>query len=486
MGQAHLLALGVLAGVTAAVGGQERAEPADPIRSLEALLQDSSGDAQGRDSQTRACLRALQTPADFYRAWRLPAWHEPRPGDPLGAIDQANRAAVAQQFLAAMHRALAGPDPEAVAQWCACLGQWAEAERGEGRRPVLPRQLAADLAALTVRGRPQVRREAARALGHVEPDPRLAIPALEALLVDPEPGLRVAAADGLAALLPALLQSSVWDAIGDGAQQVRDDLAQTALRVLPAVARGLVDAEPGVRRRCAGTVGRAAVALDRLATALPAADLLTDSPAGRGHALQQLEPLAEALGRQGPCLARAAGDADAGVRLLAQKAVEELAQAHTRWLREASRLGPDAGQVRRDLLRPALAVALPAVAAASGDPDVKVRRAALDALEALGSAAAPAVPALTHALRDTDRSVRWSAVRILGALGQPSARPALGELTRLLADPDPDMRLAAVNALPRIAAGDAVDLLRRALGDSSPEVRRAAQAALLQISAPPP
>ncbi len=474
-----LFAMGSLAVLAATAAGQGLA-----VRRLEAILQDPASEARQREAQTRECLRALHSPAELYEAWRLPAWHESRPADPLGGVDEANRALVAQRFTVAMRGALAGPDAEAAAQWCSWLGQAAQRERETGRRPVLPRQLAGDLARLVHQTPPIVRQAAAWALGQVEPDPRLAVPALQRLLSAAEPDVRLAAADGLAALLPALLQSSAWAMIGEEAQEVRSDLVQTAVRVLPAAGCGLSAAEAPVRRRCMGILVRAAAVLARLACAHPVSDLLTDGAAQRRQTLQQLEPLVRALAAGGPGLREATRDVDAEVRLLAQKAIEELAQAQLRWLREVPQIGAAREGVREDPLQPVLAGMVPAVAAATADPDVTVRRAALDALEALGALAAPAVPALTEALGDPDRSVRWSAVRILGALGGPAARPALPQLTRLLGDPDPDLRCAAVNALPHVAAGDAADSLRRALQDPNPEVRQAARAALLSLTPP--
>jgi HEAT repeat protein len=84
------------------------------------------------------------------------------------------------------------------------------------------------------------------------------------------------------------------------------------------------------------------------------------------------------------------------------------------------------------------------------DPDVRLRRSALDVLEWLGPAAAEAAPAVTRALTDPDRFVRWSAIRVLGNLGGAALRAAAGDLARLQADPDLDIRQAAAVVLERV------------------------------------
>ena len=154
-------------------------------------------------------------------------------------------------------------------------------------------------------------------------------------------------------------------------------------------------------------------------------------------ALAELRPLALVLREQGPTLARALRDADGEVRGLAAKGVEEMGQARWRWLRLASRGGNQAESFGEDPLLAGLQTTLPGLgAAAGGDPEVRVRRAAMDALEILGPAAAPAVPVLVRGLADPDRSTRWSAVRILGGIG-PSAGVALPALAAAPGGPGP-------------------------------------------------
>jgi HEAT repeat protein len=66
---------------------------------------------------------------------------------------------------------------------------------------------------------------------------------------------------------------------------------------------------------------------------------------------------------------------------------------------------------------------VPALIQALGDSDSAVRRAAAEALGAIGDP--QAVPPLIQALRDRSENVRAAAAEALGAIGDPQAVPAL-------------------------------------------------------------
>jgi HEAT repeat protein len=93
--------------------------------------------------------------------------------------------------------------------------------------------------------------------------------------------------------------------------------------------------------------------------------------------------------------------------------------------------------------------------------DWSEQEAAADALGRMGPAA---VPALIQALQNPDVSVRRKAVEVLGRVG-PDAKDAVPELVKLLDDPDEDVRKSAARTLGRIGppAQDAVPALVRTL-----------------------
>jgi hypothetical protein len=91
------------------------------------------------------------------------------------------------------------------------------------------------------------------------------------------------------------------------------------------------------------------------------------------------------------------------------------------------------------------------------------------AKDALGRIGAAAVPALVNALHDPDPTVRLKAIEVLGRMGDDAA-PAVPDLIRLLDDPNPDVQKSATRTLGRIgpAAKAAVPALMQKLF-ASPE-----------------
>jgi HEAT repeat protein len=224
---------------------------------------------------------------------------------------------------------------------------------------------------------------------------------------------------------------------------VRNSAVATCCAILPLAGKGLADWHVEVRRRCIGTLGGGAAALGRLIPDPPSMSLDGSDLSIRIRAeREQVRPLALAVEAQGPALTKALRDGDTDVRLLAQRALEEVAAARSRWLRHG---GP--ALAKDDPLLAGLMASLPTLTEAINDGDLRVRRAALDVLGVLGAAAEPATPALVHALRDPDRFVRWSAIRTIGAIGPSATRAALPGLTVLLEDDDLDVRKAAAETI---------------------------------------
>jgi HEAT repeat protein len=98
--------------------------------------------------------------------------------------------------------------------------------------------------------------------------------------------------------------------------------------------------------------------------------------------------------------------------------------------------------------------ALPDLIAALNDPDPEVRRAAVNAVQAVQPADAPPSELLVRSialdLQSPDAGIRLLAVRTLGRFGRRAGVVA-ESVQGLLADPDPDVRRAAADALGRIA-----------------------------------
>ena len=112
---------------------------------------------------------------------------------------------------------------------------------------------------------------------------------------------------------------------------------------------------------------------------------------------------------------------------------------------------------------------------ALNDPDVNVRRTAVEILGRLGEEDVKVVPALLNCLQDADHTVRRDAIEALGQLRSTEAVPALIEL---LESTEWELRWAATEAIGRIGASEAVDHLLPLLQDSDGYVCRAAVEAL--------
>ncbi|SDI24602.1 Succinate dehydrogenase/fumarate reductase, flavoprotein subunit [Sinosporangium album] len=109
----------------------------------------------------------------------------------------------------------------------------------------------------------------------------------------------------------------------------------------------------------------------------------------------------------------------------------------------------------------------------AGDADPLVRAAALESSGAVGT---PLTAEAVRAMRDPDWQVRVGAVRCLAAADPACAKQPL---VAALADPDIDVRKAAVLALtPWATATDVAPALRAALADSDADVRAYARKAL--------
>jgi HEAT repeat protein len=110
------------------------------------------------------------------------------------------------------------------------------------------------------------------------------------------------------------------------------------------------------------------------------------------------------------------------------------------------------------------------------------------------------IPQIEACARNKEVSIQYAATMLLRRISVPIAPggapapqrievsrpsgPALGViLQNLLADPDPDVRLAAVESLGRMKSPEAAAALRPALSDSNDWVRLAANSAVSQLAA---
>jgi HEAT repeat protein len=450
------------------------------VDELRRVLQAPVGDLQVRDRQVKHCLARLHELADLASALALHEWRDEDVNPQVASVDRANRAALLQHFEREVRRLLETGDPAsqvAVADLLATVGA---ASRGAHASESLGRRFTLDLVGLLPRGDTFVRQSAARTLGRIHPDPAIALPALGELLGAAEVAERRAGAEALRNMVDVLSQLTARTRNASGVQVRRPEVAETAAGIVRVAGRGLADDDPQVRRACAAAVRQAAGLLGRIALD-PPASVQEGRLAWLAQQQREMLPLVTALGEQGTALARAFRDVNAEVRWLAGQTLEEMAQMRRRWLDVGEGTDPDGvAQMLMQGLRPAL----PDLADALNDPDLRTRLATLDVLESLGAEAVLVAPPVVRALQDPNRFVRRSAARVLGKVAPAAPALIVPALANLLTDPDPDLCLAAASALERYgpAAGAAVPaLLRSADSRQDVEARLAALRVVTQL-----
>lgn len=189
------------------------------------------------------------------------------------------------------------------------------------------------------------------------------------------------------------------------------------------VLEALDDGDAHVRSVAAGLIPKVGVPA---AQGVPALLPLLDGP----HGVVAARALSEYRGAAAPAL-----------ESLVVLMHDASASVEARWnaARTIGKIGPDA--------RPAV----PDLIAELDNPEDTIREHAAEAIGDIGPVAAElGVPALRRVLNDHYVKVRRDAVRSLGYIG-PAAREAVEEILPLLDDPEEMVRLAAREALQKIA-----------------------------------
>lgn len=536
----------------AAAGTSRAALTDDPVGDLRQALRtpvrapNNPDELEYRQKSLAQRIDALTNVADLAQVLLLQEWHVEDQDERVARINQSMRARVVQRFEDAARRAFRSNNPRAREAVARLLAELATEVRGVGAnwggatRPLTPELVTA------LKDRDEgVRVAAADALGKINPETDLAIPALERALTTDTPAVRRAAAAAFASLIRKATQLSknqsaagvlvyrrdVFDAVhgaymgiglgtlpgltlnanlanvigeGPGVTDVvvtRDELLAISRTIVPIAARGTRDADATVRRNSLDALHQVAISL---------ADTIADPrariefpPEGRKPSQaeeqfirqyraevdlerQELLPLAEALQKQAADFRRVLTDPDSSVRLEACDTMIEIGLVRVKLQRRVASIPPFESARLPAGQDPILALykaVLPELDQASTDSLYQVRLHAIEATEMLGGDAILAVTTLERALRDRDRFVRWAAIRTLGRLTPEQGEKIVPLLIPELRDPDIDLRMMTAATLEHYGskARAALPELRRCVTVGDADMRRAAISAIIAM-----
>jgi len=504
----------LLCGLGTAPAAEEGYLPA-PVQKLQLILKADAktpGDLKERGEALDKI--AIELPnADLRPALALDSWKDLDKVEAVAAVDGPVRAKLVTRFTEWLTGILDKTGPEnngAKLAAVTMLGEMGINVRGTGEKKMpLAARLTPSLVRLLNDPDPRLRQAAARALGKILPgeskgdkaegwDPEPVTAALGKLLQSKNAADREAAADGLATMLRTLLPVGVSKSSAQTVDITKAESLKLGTLVVQEAGKGLADSDPLVRRDCLEALQTGAALLGELGEVV-ARDL---PPPGRPAtederaklkqyyadiqaAVKEVKPLADALSASAKGVAQNLNDMAAPtVRLRAAQVLMEMGYARQKLLPKDATI-PAPGRV------PMPAPEKSTQRRSNGIQIADARRFALaqaDKPEQVDDPLKPgleeAVPSLAKRLQDPEPQVRLAALEALITLG-PLAKGALPAATQTLNDSNNFVRWAAVRLLGKIGAPDdagqrqaAVAGLATALNDTDLDVRKAATTAL--------
>jgi HEAT repeat protein len=487
-GLAVLVVAAALCGPAAAQAQRGRGTNVDKLR---VALDDPNVETRKENLLKRTA--ALVTLGEMSKGMLLSNWRIAEPGA-VGQVDSDVFNDLSKRFQDRARDVLKTGSPAERTAVTNLIGDMAITERKASiANPSLEEKLIEMAPALAEASKdsraPEVQVSAATSLAELQADPGVTVKALAALLTSGNARVEKAAADGLALFIQIASQRSK-SYTGRGApgqaDRLRKHLLDSAVLIIQPGGLALGRDQPlEVRRAGADALRQVAATLrEAVQDASRESDLesLRNTVAALSRPAMAFEQLADSL-------SGALADPDPVLRLRAIQVLEEMSDG-LRQFKELSGRGtspPGAAPAPAERGLPGerlLRATLPAVTAALSDPNVQVRRTAVNVLEWMGQDARGALPGLVGALRDADVFVRWSAARTLGALaaraeeGSPLSDADMDRvvrsMTRLLGgEEDLSARMAVLTAFERIGprAEAAVPVLWATVNRGDPSSR---------------
>jgi len=293
-----------------------------------------------------------------------------------------------------------------------------------------------------------IRRSALIALAKTHAEAELMLPLLAQLSKDAQPEVRLAAAEGLDTLIKMQMPANFAKTGNQPLHFRREAISQQIARLIPVAVQLLNDPQSKIRIMGSESLLDSAM-LFRSLISEPGQTLAGVDPAEirRMVSLEwtELEPLVQAWSKHLPALGRGLVDRNPQVRLNSQKTLDELTGIRVRRLKHSEAVGLELPDTFAQPIRGVI----PTVVEALRDPDIRVKRAAIDVLESMGPLAIQSAPTLQASLEDPDPFVRWASLRALAAMGNEVLKENREKIQFLAKDPDPDVRKTAESCLRR-------------------------------------
>ncbi len=396
---------------------------------------------EGRDARLKRAVQGLHTNRERREAFLLSEWRDQQTDLAISTVDQKYRQELAQVLLREYKAVLQSGEKAKIHLLLEKLPDFARQADESPLVANLVKELSGEITHLVKQGPAETRRMALITLVKTHADAELMLPLFTQLARDNQPELRLAAADGVDTLMNLQLSGNYAKGNNQPAHQRRESASAQTAKLVPLALQSLKDPQTHIRIMSSDSLRTSAILLSSLISD-PNQSLAGVDPAELRRMIQtewvELDPLFQAWAKALPSLGAGLVDRQPQVRLNCQRTLDELAAVRAKRQKQNEILGlelPDS------LANPIRSV-IPTLVEALRDPDIRVRRAAIDVLEALGVLAMTAAPSLQISLDDSDSFVRWAAIRALAAMGPDVLRQSKEKIQSMSNDPDPDVRRA--------------------------------------------
>lgn len=423
----------------------------ESVENVRSALRHVGETSDAREQRLIKSIDGLQNIREKREAFLLSEWRDQQPDLPASVADRKVRASLGDKIASEYHAVLQSQDQQKILLLLERLPDLSRQAEDSVLVAKLVQELAPDVTRLAKSGPVETRRVALVSLARIHADADLMLPLLTELIRDPIPEIRLASAESIDTLLRLQLPGSLARGTNHPVHLRREALSKHAAKLIPVALFSLKDNQSQVRILSSDTL-RLTASLFSSMISDPGQSLAGIDPSEIRRLMQtewaELDPLLQVWKTHLPALSSGLVDRNSQVRLNCQRTLDELAGIRIKRLRQGEALGVDFPDVLADPIRQTL----PTLVEALRDPDIRVRRAAIDVLEGLGTLASPASREITTHLDDADPFVRWACLRALGAMGPDALKSAEPKIRAMVQDPDPDVRKSVETCMRRLGS----------------------------------